>query len=190
MELEYRKMVYDLAKPGREIFTTLTATRVHTIHMILGIVGESREVAQEIENLKNIEIKDIEPTSKDDLIKELGDLEFYLEGLCQGVKFVLRSEINKQIIKPYDKTKLMSLCCMAAEDIKKYIAYNKMSPTKDLYFILKKVREEIDFIYAYFSISREEVLKANMKKLSVRYEGFKYSDKQALEKRDKNETKI
>ena len=36
-------------------------------------------------------------------------------------------------------------------------------------------------------LTREEILKYNMEKLAVRYEGGKYSDKAAKERADKNE---
>lgn len=76
----------------------------------------------------------------------------------------------------------------AVDAIKKYAIYNKpldranvVEELGDLEFYMEQVRQRT-------GITREETLSANMAKLSVRYEGFKYSDQRAQDRADKNES--
>ena len=71
--------------------------------------------------------------------------------------------------------------------IKKAVIYRKpidrenvIEELGDLEFFMEGLRQSL-------SITREETLKDNMDKLSVRYEGFKYSDQQAQTRADKQD---
>lgn len=107
---QYAAMVQTLAKSGEDIFASLTPEKAHIIHMSLGVAGEAGELVDEVK--KYIAYDRV--FNRDNVIKEMGDLEFYLEGLRQGT-----------------------------------------------------------------GITRAEVLRANMEKLSERYEGFNYTDEAA-----------
>jgi len=113
--IDYGDMVAKLAKSGEEILATLTPEKAHAIHMSLGVAGEAGELVDVIKKYVayNREL------DKDSVIKEMGDLEFYLEGLRQGL-----------------------------------------------------------------DITREQVLNANIEKLSKRYNGFEYSDQAANDRVD------
>lgn len=93
--LKHSKMVSALCKSGEDIANEATPLSSHLSHMALGIAGEAGEV---VDLVKKIVIykKDID-TNK--LIEEMGDLEFYLEGLRQGLNIsrddVLESNIKK-----------------------------------------------------------------------------------------------
>lgn len=69
--------------------------------------------------------------------------------------------------------------------IKRHVIYNKpldmanvLEELGDIEFFLEQLRQRV-------GITREEALAANIAKLSVRYNGLKYSDKAAQERIDK-----
>lgn len=73
----YRAMVANLAKPGSQIKEQLSANDAHNIHMAIGIAGEAGELLDAIKK-KAIYNK---PLDRANVIEELGDIEFYMEGL-------------------------------------------------------------------------------------------------------------
>lgn len=81
MQGDYGKMVTSLAKPGEDILTTLTADRAHLTHMAMGVCGEAGELVDAIKRL-TIYNKELD---LDNVIEELGDLEFYMEGIRQSL---------------------------------------------------------------------------------------------------------
>lgn len=79
---DHADMVAKLAKPGEEILPTLTPEKVHLLHMAMGAVGELGELADAIK--KHVFYD--KPLDMEHTVEEAGDLEFYLEGLRQGLK--------------------------------------------------------------------------------------------------------
>jgi NTP pyrophosphatase (non-canonical NTP hydrolase) len=77
----YEIMVSNLAKPAEEIQETLSPGKVHINHMLLGLTTELGELATTI---KRWIIYNEELNTKN-IVEELGDMEFYLEGLRQGL---------------------------------------------------------------------------------------------------------
>lgn len=73
----YEQMVDDLSKPGQAILDGMNAKAAHTLHMAVGIAGEAGELLDAIKK-HVIYGKDLDLTNA---IEELGDLEFYMEGL-------------------------------------------------------------------------------------------------------------
>ena len=95
---DYTSMVNALAKDGEDILATLTPDKAHAIHMSLGVAGEAGELVDEVKKWVAYDRPaDTEFLAR--VIKEMGDLEFYLEGLRQGLcitrKEVLESNIEK-----------------------------------------------------------------------------------------------
>jgi len=89
-DVEYCNMVRALAKPGEDIVDSITAPQAHNIHMALGLAGEVGEL---IDAIKKEAIYG-KVLDRENLIEELGDIEFYLEGIRQGFK-VTREETIK-----------------------------------------------------------------------------------------------
>lgn len=79
---DYPYMVLALAKPGAEIAQTMTADKAHLLHMAVGIAGEAGELLDAIKKA-TIYNKDLDI---DNVIEELGDLEFYMQGLRQHLQ--------------------------------------------------------------------------------------------------------
>jgi len=81
LEENFSDMVGRLAKPGEDILVTLTPQRIHMWHMASGVGGEGGEVLDEVKKIVAYN-RDIDKTK---VVKELGDLEFYMEGLRQAM---------------------------------------------------------------------------------------------------------
>lgn len=92
----YGAMVATLAKPGREIKESLTSEQAHLIHMGIGIAGEAGELLDAVKK-HSIYQKSLD---RENVIEELGDLEFYLEGLRQGIG------VSRDAVLEYNREKL------------------------------------------------------------------------------------
>ena len=77
----YPEMVQDLCKPGSAIVSSLMPDQAHVFHMAVGVAGESGELLDAIKK-HTIYNKTLD---RENVVEELGDLEFYMEGLRQGL---------------------------------------------------------------------------------------------------------
>lgn len=78
-QVDYPTFVNALVKPGALIKEELTAKDCNALHMAVGISGEAGELLDAIK--KNTIYR--KPADITNIIEELGDLEFYMEGLRQ-----------------------------------------------------------------------------------------------------------
>lgn len=92
----YEDMVARLAKPGREIWETLQPADVDLIHAAMGIAGEAGEV---LDIIKKVTMTG-HPLDVEKLVKELGDIEFYMERMRQLIG------ISRELILNINQTKL------------------------------------------------------------------------------------
>lgn len=79
--MTHPELVSALCKSGYEIATGLAGFEAHQLHMVLGLAGEVGEL---IDCVKRAAIYK-QPMDVQNAIEELGDIEFYLEGLRQGL---------------------------------------------------------------------------------------------------------
>ena len=81
LEAQHAKMVKDLAKDGALIADEMTAHSAHMIHMVVGVAGEAGELLDAVKKsvIYNKEL------DRSNVIEELGDLEFYMQGLREGL---------------------------------------------------------------------------------------------------------
>lgn len=79
VELIHASMVAGLVKDSAIIRDSLTCKQAGLIHMIMGICGEAGEL---LDAVKKHVIYD-KPLDSENVIEELGDIEFYMEGLRQ-----------------------------------------------------------------------------------------------------------
>ena len=111
------EMVSLLAKPGSDIYNSLTSNKCHLLHMVLGIVGEVGEIVEAYQLDSTTEHK----------IEEFGDIEFYLEGFRQGVG--MDTVPFRDYIAPHtnqeDLTSLVVHSASLLDLVKKYVVYNK-----------------------------------------------------------------
>lgn len=77
LDLEFAEMVESLYKPGEDIIKELTPTKAHLWHMGTGVSGEAGELLDAIKRHvvygKPLDLKNVK--------EELGDLEFFMEGV-------------------------------------------------------------------------------------------------------------
>ena len=74
-------MVKALVKSGEQLKAEVEPHEMHLLHMVLGISGEAGELLDAIK--KSVMYR--KPLNRTNVIEELGDLEFYLEGLRQAL---------------------------------------------------------------------------------------------------------
>jgi NTP pyrophosphatase (non-canonical NTP hydrolase) len=75
----HQELVKAIIKDGQEIIDDLDPRKANLLHMVIGISGEAGELLDAVK--KNaIHNKELD---RENVIEELGDLEFYMEGLRQ-----------------------------------------------------------------------------------------------------------
>ena len=94
-EVEYAEMVDKLAKTGEEIIKTMTGDHAALMHHTFGIAGEAGELLDAIK--KHIIYN--KPLDLVNVIEELGDIEFYMEGLRQELGISRQETINYNAAK-------------------------------------------------------------------------------------------
>ena len=81
--MTHPELVKALAKPADQIIAELTPANAHLLHMAVGISGEAGELIDAVKKAaiynKELDLENIK--------EELGDLEFYLEGLRAALGF-------------------------------------------------------------------------------------------------------
>ena len=95
MNVQYDIMVKSLLKSGKDIQASLTASEANLVHLALGISGEAGEV---LDAIKKAAIYN-KPLDRDNIIEELGDLEFYMEGLRQAIGVTRKEVIDSNVQK-------------------------------------------------------------------------------------------
>lgn len=79
--MEHKDLVKALVKDPLQIYREISAADLNVIHMIMGISGEVGELLDAIK--KSVIYR--KPLDVDNVVEELGDIEFYLEGLRQSL---------------------------------------------------------------------------------------------------------
>lgn len=94
-KINHADMVRDLAKPGADIIESLTPEMAHNLHMAVGVAGEAGELLDAIKKAAiYCKAADVE-----NIIEELGDLEFYMEGIRQGFGITREQTLEANIYK-------------------------------------------------------------------------------------------
>ena len=93
--MTHSELVKNLAKPGESIVNTLSAESAHLLHMAVGVSGEAGELLDAIKKAA-IYCKELD---RENVIEELGDLEFYMEGLRQGLGITREETLAHNIAK-------------------------------------------------------------------------------------------
>lgn len=98
MESEFQDMVQRLKKPGETIAAELTGNQASALHMAIGVAGEAGELLDAIKKW-TVYRKDLD---RENVVEELGDIDFYLEGLRQDLG-ISREEKLAYNIEKLDK---------------------------------------------------------------------------------------
>jgi NTP pyrophosphatase (non-canonical NTP hydrolase) len=95
LELDHGMMVSFLKKPGADIIASLTPEKMDMLHMAVGISGEAGEL---LDAVKKAAVYN-KPIDRENVIEELGDLEFYMEGLRQTLNITREETLGHNIKK-------------------------------------------------------------------------------------------
>ena len=93
--ITHAEMVAILPKNPTDILAALTPEAVARIHMALGVAGEAGEV---VDLVKKTHITG-HPWDRTKFVEELGDLEFYLEGLRQALGITRAETLDANVAK-------------------------------------------------------------------------------------------
>lgn len=177
----YSEMVSRLKKPGADVLNDMDAFKAGLMHMALGIVGEYGEVKDAYEKFhsgrKYYVGYSVDPNIQP-LIKELGDLEFYLEGLSQ----LIRRPRNRVCYSAQDTaaTEVFSI----AEAVKKHVVNGSPLNVSDLEDRIERVDSRMTNIRAELGVKLSYILSRNMDKLDARYASGVYTREQAINRSD------
>jgi len=92
---EHSTLVSDLKKSPEEIINELKPEQADALHMAIGIAGESGELLDAIKKWSIYQ----KPLDLENVIEELGDLEFYMEGLRQSLNLTRVQTLVENIAK-------------------------------------------------------------------------------------------
>lgn len=187
---EHAAMVDALVKPGVSIMLDLNPIKAERLHMAVGLVGEVGElVTNYVESDTTNRIDYI------NVLEELGDIEFYLEGLCQtyGLERMRpTAEFSKENGHPLALLSLVSAAGEVLDLVKKEAIYNKSAEHAGVGLQLLKLRVHLDNVYDEYSeqhITPESAREANLQKLlkgdKARFKEGSYSNSAAQERADK-----
>lgn len=107
LEARYGEMVKNLAKDGEEILKSLTPEKCHLLHMAFAIGGEVGELSDSIKKFIFYN-KPITAEMVDNWKEELGDIEFYLEGLRQALNEIQAEPISRREVLANNMHKLLT----------------------------------------------------------------------------------
>lgn len=93
--INYTDFVRTLVKDQDTINNNLTGFQAGLIHMMMGLAGETGELMDAIKK-SVIYGKTLDRTN---IIEELGDIEFYLEGLRQSLRISREQVISNNVEK-------------------------------------------------------------------------------------------
>lgn len=100
-ENAHAAMVSQLVKPGADILNQLTPDDAHLLHMVCGVAGEAGELLDAVKKATIYR----KPIDMHNVVEELGDLEFYMEGVRQalGIPRLLTLRENRiKLTKRYE----------------------------------------------------------------------------------------
>lgn len=80
--MKHSELVRNLKKDPLDIVMEMTADKADLLHMVMGVAGEAGEL---LDAVKKHTMYD-KPLDIVNVVEELGDIEFYLEGIRQALK--------------------------------------------------------------------------------------------------------
>lgn len=108
----HHEMVSVLVKSGDTIVAEMTGPDAHMMHMAIGVSGEAGELLDAIK--KRVIYR--KPLDRDNVVEELGDLEFYLEGIRQGLGITREECLAANIVKLQKRYEGLKYSDQSAQD--------------------------------------------------------------------------
>ena len=94
-KVKHSEMVTTLVKPGDAILASMTPDKADMMHAAIGVAGEAGEL---LDAIKKAVIYD-KPLDLENVVEELGDLEFYMEQLRQRLSITREQTLDANIAK-------------------------------------------------------------------------------------------
>lgn len=206
---EHSLMVRHLSKPGAEIIAQLTPHIMHIFHMAVGLAGETAELA--LASHAVCKGQEEEEQAQQNIIEELGDIEFYFIGLQQGLGIKLKDDskderfgrlVHGRIVHNRSE-KLLSMEWITSLHIcsgnildkaKRLAIYNKpmQKEQPELILLMREFRTLLSYLYEDLTdenITCEKAKAHNINKLlkgeNARYKSGRYTNEQANNRADK-----
>lgn len=181
-QISHTDMVATLVKPGANILLSLTPETVNLWHAATGVAGEGAELMAAF----------LEPElDRENVLEECGDLAFYLEQLDQAAELE-REDTGRYPIWPTAGMSAREGAERAAveagnvlDQVKKAAIYNKPLDVALLSHHVNRLLDATAVVLAELGFTWQDALDANIAKLSVRYEGLRYTDAAAQARADK-----
>ena len=95
LNTEHQMMVAALMKPGTDILDQLTPQSCNLIHAAMGVSGEAGELLDAIKKAAIYR----KPINRENVVEELGDLEFYMEALRSELRITREETLKANITK-------------------------------------------------------------------------------------------
>lgn len=95
LEKDHATMVTALCKSGAEIIDDLTPLKAHALHMAVGVSGEAGELLDAVKKFV-VYGKDLDRVN---VVEEIGDIEFYLQGLRNAFDITREETLEVNIKK-------------------------------------------------------------------------------------------
>lgn len=89
------QLVATLQKSGEAILATLTPLQADMAHMALGVCGEAGELADAVKKYSFYN----KPVDRENVVEEMGDIEFYLEGIRRKLEITREETLEHNIDK-------------------------------------------------------------------------------------------
>lgn len=93
--ITYSEFVAKLIKSPEELLQNLTPEQMNLIHMVMGISGEAGEL---LDAVKKFAIYN-KPLDVNNVIEELGDLMFYIEGIKNALQISDAEILQRNVTK-------------------------------------------------------------------------------------------
>jgi NTP pyrophosphatase (non-canonical NTP hydrolase) len=92
---DYSPFVRDRKKAPKAIIEHLDESHADLIHMVMGIVGEAGELLDAVKKHTMYG----QPLNVENVVEELGDLEYYMEGFRQAIGWTRRDILDANVAK-------------------------------------------------------------------------------------------
>lgn len=182
-------MVKALAKPGETIAKELTAVTADLWHAATGVAGETSEILEAAAAVS----KD-SPLDRENMIEELGDMEFYIEQARQNIG-LSRADTMPGFVKTGASVMVSAVVLAIAggkflDLVKKAVVYQKTIEKSAFVKALSEVEAGMESLRMAANITYDQTIAGNIYKLAegpnARYKNG-YSDQAAQDRADKQE---
>lgn len=186
--ITHSELVKALVKPAKQIVMHMSEFDADLWHGATGVAGEAGELLEAVVGVPDDNTRNL-------VVEELGDLEFYMEQVRQRTGLSRDDSIDNNE-DSYDEDLALDFAalvaiqaCAVLDTVKKTVIYNKPLDLALLARNLRDLDSAMLSVRQHYNVSRDEVLAYNVDKLMKRYASLTYSDSAAQLRADKaNET--